>query len=144
MTLVRYHSPWGILGGLQQELRQLHKPLHGDGDGDCDNWVPAVDIKEESDKFCISADLPGVSPDAVEITVEGGYVSLSGSRNEENIKADGGYQRMERLQGKFQRRFSLPDSADAKGVSAESRNGVLYITVPKQEKELPRKIKVNH
>ncbi len=142
MTLVRYHNPWSILSGLQQDLQQFHKLPHDDGDGD--NWIPAVDIRENKDNFCISADLPGVSPEAVEITIEGGYMTLSGSRNEESGKSDGGYQRIERLQGKFQRHFSLPDSADADGVSAESRNGVLHITVPKRQKELPRKIKVNH
>ena len=134
MALISYCHPWNVLGGLQNELRL---PEAG-----C--WRPAVDVREEKDSFRIAADLPGVRPDDVDITVEGSYITLCGSRNEENSSAGGGYHRVERLHGNFCRKFSLPESADLDSVKAESKDGVLLITVPKQEKELPRRIKVSN
>ena len=142
MTLLRYQSPWSLLGSsLQRELEPLRLPdLEVDG-GD---WTPSVDIQERSDRFCIRADLPGVNPEDVEITLEGGCLTLRGSRHEEKTEDAQGFRRTERVQGIFHRRFSLPDTVDAEGVKAESRHGVIEITVPKREKAQPRRITVKH
>ena len=141
MTLIPYRTPWSVLGSLQRELGQLQRLSDGCCDGG--NWIPSVDVREEKDKFCISADLPGVDPKDVEVTVEGNCMTLQGSRSERSASDEDGYRRVERVQGSFYRQFNLPESADPDNVKAESRNGVLHITVPKQEKELPRRVKVS-
>ena len=107
------------------------------------HWMPAVDIKEEEDRYVIAADLPGVDPKDIEVTLENGVLTLKGehSWNEQKEKED--YRRIERVFGTFYRRFSLPsDVVDADKVEAKCHNGVLLVTVPKQEQARQRRIKV--
>jgi HSP20 family protein len=149
MALVRY-EPWNLLDRLQREfnLQNLLDPYAREVEGEdnsnvvTSHWRPAVDIKEEEDRFVIYADLPGVDPEDIEITMEQGVLTLKGERSEETTKEHEGYKRVERVSGNFYRRFSLPDTADAERIEAEGKNGVLEITLPKQEKAQPRKITV--
>ncbi len=149
MTLVRY-EPWNLLDRLQKEfnlqniLEPYEREIVGDDSSDVvtSRWRPAVDIKEEEDRFVIYADLPGVDPKNIEITMEQGVLTLKGERSEETKEEREGYKRVERVSGSFYRRFSLPDTADAERIEAEGKNGVLEITLPKQEKAQPRKITV--
>lgn len=105
-------------------------------------WNPAVDIREESDRFLVLVDIPGVDPEAVEITLENGLLTISGERKEEKSTGDENYRRSERFHGTFFRRFSLPDSADAEHVSARSEKGVVEITIPKSKKAKANRIPV--
>ncbi len=149
MTLVNY-EPWSLLGRLQHQLNQpgfSNKAL-ADNDSDYSNvttsrWSPAVDIKEEANRFLITADLPGVDPKDIEITMDNGVLSIKGERQSEAREENEGYKRVERVNGAFYRRFSLPDTADAERIEAKGKNGVLEITLPKHEKVQPRKIQVN-
>jgi HSP20 family protein len=106
------------------------------------DWAPSVDIKETDSAFEIKADIPGVDPDAIEVHMENGVLTIKGERESEKKEDKEGYKRIEREWGSFYRRFSLPDSADAEKISAKSKHGVLEITIPKQEKVQPRKIAV--
>ncbi|HKS93520.1 MAG TPA: Hsp20/alpha crystallin family protein, partial [Gammaproteobacteria bacterium] len=106
------------------------------------DWIPAVDIKEEDQRFLIHADVPGVDPKDIEITMEDGILTLKGERKGETREERDGYRRVERVSGQFFRRFTLPDTADAEGVSAKGVNGVLEISIPKQPKAQPRRITV--
>ena len=149
MALVRY-EPWNLLDRLQREfnLQNLLDPYAREVEGEdnsnvvTSHWRPAVDIKEEEDRFVIYADLPGVDPDDIEITMEQGVLTLKGERSEETTKEREGYKRVERVNGSFYRRFSLPDIADAERIEAKGKNGVLEITLPKQEKAKPKRITV--
>ncbi len=149
MALVRY-EPWNLLDRLQKEfnLQNLLDPYAREVEGEdysnvvTSRWRPAVDIKEEEDRFVIYADLPGVDPKNIEITMEQGVLTLKGERSEETKEEREGYKRVERVSGSFYRRFSLPDIADAERIEAKGKNGVLEITLPKQEKAQPRKITV--
>lgn len=149
MALVRY-EPWNLLDRLQKEfsLRSNLDPYAGEAVSDdssdvvTSHWRPAVDIKEEENRFVIYADLPGVDPKDIEITMEQGVLTLRGERSEETKEEREGYKRVERVSGSFYRRFSLPDTADAERIEAEGKNGVLEITLPKHEKVQPRKITV--
>ena len=149
MTLVRY-EPWTLLDRLQKELggTGLYDNLFSDRvDSDSSNiatshWRPAVDISEEEDRFVIHADLPGVDPKDIEITMENGVLSLKGERSSEIKDESKGYSRIERSHGTFYRRFSLPDSADADRIEAKGKNGVLEITLPKHEKQQAKRISV--
>ena len=105
-------------------------------------WVPAVDIKEETDKFILAVDIPGVNPKEVEISMENNVLTIKGSR-EETIKEDKqGYHRIERIKGSFYRRFTLPDTADAEQVSAKSWHGVLEVIIGKKKAVQARKITI--
>lgn len=103
-------------------------------------WKPYVDIKEESNRFLIRADVPGVDPKDVEINMENSILSIKGARTTFNKEEKDGYTRVERLQGQFYRRFTLPDTADAAKIHARSKNGVIEIEIPKKEKALLKKI----
>ena len=148
MSLVRY-EPFNILNQFQKELSRLgdwesRENRDDNSDIAVSHWRPAVDIKEESDRFLILADLPGVDPKEIEITMEDGALSIKGERASEKQEEREGFKRVERVRGTFYRRFSLPDTADAENIEARGKDGVLEISVPKQEKLKPRKISVSH
>jgi HSP20 family protein len=105
-------------------------------------WLPSVDVHEEAERFIVRADLPGVDAKDIEITAEDGVLTLRGERQAEKREQNGGTQRVERVAGKFVRRFTLPETAQADAISATQKNGVLEVTIPKQSKPEPRRIKV--
>lgn len=106
-------------------------------------WTPAVDIVENEDELVLTADVPGVKMEDVDIRLEDGTLTISGSRKFEQEEKKAGYHRLERAYGNFQRAFSLPESVDAEKVSAKFENGVLKIVLPKKEMAKPRSIKVS-
>jgi HSP20 family protein len=106
------------------------------------DWVPAVDIREEDTRYVIHADVPGIDPAAIEVSMEEGVLSIKGERSLEDEEQRRSLRRMERARGSFLRRFSLPESADADAISATSRHGVLEIVIPKQRKPVPKRIQV--
>lgn len=145
MSITRY-DPMNRFTQLQKELERLFDPRAlGNEDSSsvatCD-WIPAVDIKEEANRFVIHADIPGVDPKDIDITMENGVLTLKGERLSERKEEREGYKRVERARGTFYRRFGLPDTADAGRISARGANGVLEIVIPKQEYTQPRKITV--
>lgn len=149
MAMMRY-EPWSLLRQIQNELSNLgvqDSPFLEGTENDGSNivtshWRPAVDIREEPDRYVIQADLPGVDPKDIEITMENGMLTLRGERKLEKEESGDNYKRVERAYGTFYRRFSLPDTADPERIEAQGRNGVLEIILPKQEKVQPRRISV--
>lgn len=105
-------------------------------------WMPSVDIKDEGDKFVISADIPGVDPKDIDVSMENGVLSIKGERETEDKEENNGYRRVECSYGSFYRRFSLPDTADAEKIEAKGKNGVLEITVAKREASKAKRITV--
>jgi len=146
MTLVRY-KPWGMLDQLHREMDQMFNRQAADETDRSfvtSDWAPAVDIKEDADKFLIIADIPGVDPKDIDVHMEDGILTIKGERETESKEERDGYKRVERSRGSFYRRFSLPETANADKINAKSKHGVLEITIPKQEKATPRKISVQH
>lgn len=149
MNLIR-HDPWHMLQQLQRDVNTLfpRRLIADDEEGNAiatSDWAPAVDIKEEADHFLVLADVPGVNPEDIEVTMENGMLSIKGERREEHTEEKEGYKRIERSFGSFHRRFSLPDSADPEGITARSKNGSLEVTVPKREEAThSRRITVEH
>jgi HSP20 family protein len=143
MTLLR-HEPWNIMNQLQEELARAFDERVGRSErgSTIADWVPAVDLREEDSRFVIRADLPGVEPKDIEVTMEDGVLTLRGKRVLEHREEREGYRRVERASGTFFRRFTLPDTADAESISARSSQGVLEVTIPKQPKLQPRRITV--
>ncbi|MGR9114360.1 MAG: Hsp20/alpha crystallin family protein [Gammaproteobacteria bacterium] len=140
MAIVRY-EPWGLLSQLQRELERASEGA-GEGSIATAEWAPAVDIKEDADKFVIHADIPGVSPEDIDVSMEDGVLTIKGEKKTEAKTEKENYKRIERTYGSFYRRFSLPDTADSDAISAKSKNGVLEITIPKREAVQPKKINV--
>jgi HSP20 family protein len=138
MAITRY-EPWSLLNRLQRELEQGS----AEGSTATAEWAPAVDIKEEADKFVLHADIPGVKPEEIDISMEAGILTIKGEKNTEATTEKENYKRVERTYGSFYRRFSLPDTANAEAISAASKNGVLVITIPKREAVQPKKISVS-
>lgn len=141
MNVIRY-QPWSLMTQLHDEMHRLFERGDGEAAVAAADWTPAVDIREEDGRFVLRADLPGVEPKDVEITLEDGVLTLRGERSSETREAKDGWRRVERISGRFFRRFTLPDTADAEGVSANSSHGVLEIVIPKQARVQPKRITV--
>ena len=144
--LVR-HDPWSLVNRLHGDLDRLlqtrtHATPDAEGDAAVTDWVPAVDIKEEAERFVIHADVPGVKADDIEITMEDGVLTLRGTRDTEAREDDNGFRRIERVRGRFFRRFTLPDTADAEAIEASFTDGVLAVVIPKLPQVQPRRITV--
>jgi HSP20 family protein len=147
MATVRY-EPWTVLSQLQNDINRAFGNLNdGESSSATAEWMPAVDVCEYTDRFELLVDLPGVDPKAVDITLDNGVLTLAGERRDEkqasgNSPEDPQQQRRERRQGRFYRRFILPDTADAENVNAVGRNGVLEISIAKHARAQPRRITV--
>lgn len=107
------------------------------------DWVPAVDVKTEKERYLIQVDVPGVKPEDIDISLDNELLTIQGHRKEEKKAEENGFQRVERFSGSFFRRLSLPGSIDADHVNAKVHNGVLEVTVPRQEAKAPKKITVS-
>ncbi len=137
MTIVRY-EPWALFGRLQHQLDQAF----GDTDAASVSWIPRVDVREENERFVVTADLPGVEGKDIEITANEGVLTIRGQRGSDKQTAGAGYGRLERASGTFLRRFTLPESADAGAIKATHVNGVLEVSIPKRPQAQPRRIEV--
>jgi len=149
MSLIRY-EPINLFDRFQRDFNRtgmfdsLFNDVLPDDNTDVavSNWRPAVDIREEDNRFLITADVPGVDPKDIEITMEDGVLTIKGERTVEQDEKQENYRRTERSRGTFYRRFSLPDTADADKIEARGKDGVLEIVIPKNEKVMPRRIAV--
>jgi HSP20 family protein len=106
------------------------------------DWAPIVDIEEGENEYHISAELPGLRRENVKITLQEGVLTLQGERKQEHDEKGKRFHRVERSYGAFVRNFALPDVIDEGKVSAEFKDGVLHIRLPKSEKAKPRAIEV--
>lgn len=111
-------------------------------------WVPAVDIKETENELIFKADVPDIEMRDIDLRMENGTLTLRGERHFESAAGDtsdkknGGWHRVERSYGKFERVFTLPETVDVEHVKADYKNGTLTVTLPKKEIAKPRQIKV--
>ena len=147
-NIIRYRVPSLLhqLHRLSQEWDQLFEPNHPPFEDsslvETGHWAPAVDIKEEPTRFVLYADIPGVDPKDIEISMESGILTIKGERVVTKQEENEGYTRAERSKGRFYRRFSLPDTADYNKITAEGKQGVLRVIIPKRDKAPVKKIKV--
>jgi HSP20 family protein len=105
-------------------------------------WSPAVDVKETQDALQFHVELPGLKKEDVEITIENNVLTIAGERKFEKETKDENYHRLERSYGAFSRSFTLPTGVRSEQVEAKFENGVLAVTLPKQEESKPRKISI--
>jgi HSP20 family protein len=105
-------------------------------------WLPPVDIREREDALVFSAELPGLTKEDIDITLENNVLTIAGERKFEKETKGEEFHRLERSYGHFTRSFTLPSSVRTDKVDANFDNGVLHISLPKQENAKPKKISI--
>ena len=142
MALVRW-EPRSVVD-LRSEIDRLFDRFwrrSGETNGfSMTDWHPMADVAEQDDAYVITADLPGVSRDNIKVQMVDNVMTLSGERKSETRDED--TQRIERSYGRFSRSFSLPSAVDEGKISAEYKDGVLTVTLPKAESAKPKQIAV--
>jgi len=105
-------------------------------------FTPRFDVKDTKDAYVIKADLPGVKEEDVEVSLNGSLLTISGKREEEHREEGDSYYAMERSSGSFARSFTMPQGIDGNDVSAELKNGVLSVRIPKKPEAQPKRIAI--
>ncbi len=138
-------NPSQQVAAAREPLYRLFDTFFNEGGEDLASrtWTPPVDIQETDDSYRITAELPGLTKDDIQITLENSVLRLSGERKfEKDVKKDN-YHRIERTYGTFTRSFALPSQVSSDKVEAKFDNGVLTIVVPKAEQAKPRRISIS-
>jgi HSP20 family protein len=145
MNIVRW-DPFRELEGIHAQLNRMFgdRPFRGT---DADNlsfaeWAPAVDIQETDTEYVIKADLPEVKKEDVKVEFNDGVLSVEGERKQEKEEKGKKFHKIEREYGKFVRRFALPTEIDASKLTAEFKDGVLNMHLPKSPDSKPKAISV--
>ena len=143
MNIARF-EPWSYVDLLHRDLDRFaaRRVASNSDHSPVTDWVPAVDIVEENDRFVLRADVPGVSPEDIDVSMDAGVLSVSGERHAIAPAEDTGVQRIERATGRFLRRFTLPETADAEEIAAKCAKGILEVTIPKTPEIKARRITV--
>lgn len=133
---------------LQDEINRMFNYALGGWPSDRDDmfdggWIPAVNVLEKKNDIVVTADLPGMTENDIEVTVLGDTLSIKGEKKREEKKEDGDYHMYERTYGAFHRRIPLPNSVESDKAKASFRNGVLEVRIPKKEEAKPKQLKVN-
>ncbi len=126
-------DPFAELDRWGRQLRRLEKE---------GTFLPAVDIYEDENEILLSAELPGVNAEDVNLELEGNLLTLRGERRFRKESREGAYQRIERSYGTFTRSFTLPEAAELDKIQADIEEGVLRVHIPKREAEKPRRVAV--
>lgn len=146
-TLIRW-EPLREMEGLQNRLNKFFglAPPRSGGIGQemmtLTEWEPSVDIAEDDKEWLVKADLPELKKEDVKLTVENGVLSITGERKFEKEEKNKKYHRVERAYGSFLRSFTLPEDVDGGKVTAEFKDGVLKVHLPKGEQAKPKTIDV--
>jgi HSP20 family protein len=133
------------LSAMQRQMNRLFEDFLGHPFGALagrEGWGPAVDVAETEEAVLVTAEIPGVDPAEVEITVSGDELTLRGEKKEEIEESGRAWHRVERRHGRFVRSIGLPAPVDADRVEAAARDGVLTVTLPKRADARPRRIEV--
>lgn len=144
LSFVRY-QPWSLMNRWNRELDQVYgapsggsEPARADGVA----WMPSVDVYENSGRYLVRADIPGVTAKDIEVTAEGGVLTIRGERKAEEPAEHNGFESIERVSGAFMRRFTLPEPAQEAGITANYTNGVLEVVIPKAARVETKRISV--
>jgi HSP20 family protein len=145
MSIVRY-DPFRDLRTLQEEVNRLftgNMARAFDDEGIArGSWNPNVDIYENKDQIVLEAELPGMNREDFDLSVENNIITLRGERHFEKKDETDNYHRVERAYGSFTRSFTLPNTVSGEGATADYRNGVLRVVLPKREETKARRIEI--
>ena len=145
-SLIPWRRTTGVLDPFRVEMEDLFQrffgPAEGEGNGLTKVWAPRVDVVETEKEVLVKAELPGVDPKEVELTVHDGVLTLRGEKKDEKEEKKKEYHRVERFFGQFYREVPLPAGADAEKITATSAQGVITIAIPKKPEIQPKKIAI--
>jgi HSP20 family protein len=140
-AVVRF-DPFRDITTLRDEMNRLFSRTVGEGVSSGSAWTPAVDIFDQDEAIVLRAELPGLTPEDIDIEIDDNVLTLRGERRFQEQVDEGRYYRLERAYGQFQRSVTLPQGVKADEISAGFDNGVLTVRVPKADEVRPRKIAV--
>jgi HSP20 family protein len=142
-------DPFRELDLLQEQMSQLFRNAFGDFSGNRfglitgNGFAPAADVYEDENNLKLRFEIPGVRPDDINVTLDGGVLTVKGERKLAEGDKEGNYLRVERAHGPFYRSFTLPNSVDPNTLTANYNNGVLELTIGKRAEAKPKQIKIN-
>lgn len=147
MAIVRWRPrrEWDPLGDILALKDNLNKMINMSlrREGDISSLTPTVDIFKEGDDYILKSELPGISKDDIEISIQDNVVTLKGTKKQETEVNEDNYYHCERVFGSFQRSFELPSVIDRKKVKATYKDGILEVTLPLAEEAKPKQIKID-
>jgi HSP20 family protein len=145
MDLIQWR-PFREVTRLRNEMDRLWDDYFGPGRRAFrpleEAWMPAVDVAEAADKITVKAEIPGMEAKDIEISMVGDTLSIKGEKKSEREEKDENYHMVERTYGSFNRTMKLPAAVDPDKVEATYKNGVLTVTLPKQEEVKPKAIEI--
>jgi HSP20 family protein len=137
-----FPDPFGTLVDLQKALDVFRQSDWLQSSPSAGGSYPPLNIFRKGDGFALVAEVPGINRSDLEIQVKGRTIRLSGSKSAQ-YPENASVHRRERLQGRFDRSITLPIEVDQDGITAECRNGVLILTLPRAERDTPRSIRID-
>lgn len=142
-------TPWrrsvSFLEPFRHEMEDLLGRFFGEENGNgqaMKTWTPQVDVEETEKEILVKADLPGIDPKAIEISIDNGVLTIRGEKKEEKDEKKKNYHRIERFTGMFFRQIALPAGVDADKVTATNANGVITVSIPKKPEAQPKRIAI--
>ena len=133
MNLVRF-DPFSVMRDFDRLFAETARPTG--------RWMPRVDVLDNEGELVVRTEVPGVDPESIDITVEGGALTIKGGRSFTSEETEDNYHRKEIFEGSFERTVLLPEGVDPEAVTATSKDGILEIDIPKLPEVLPRKVSV--
>jgi HSP20 family protein len=147
----RFSPTWDPFREIEEMRNQFtrllgdRRPLRRDGGSEAlelTDWLPPVDITEDSKEYTVKAELPGLTKENVKVTVEGGVLEITGERKEEKEEKDKKHHRIERSYGSFRRSFTLPEDSSGEKVTADFKDGVLKVHLAKDQTAKTKSVEV--
>ena len=142
MSLVRIKSMRNLIP-IPDEVMDFFNPFGFGWENSDVVWSPSVDLSETENKYEIIAEIPGMKKEEIRVAFDNGVLTLNGERKIDAEKKDKNYHRMERLYGRFERSFRLPEEVKTDQIKASYQDGVLTVEIPKSEKPKPKSIDVS-
>jgi len=132
-------SPWQALQQLREQMDDILGSTFGVSTGE---WAPPIDLDERDDEFVLTAELPGLRPEDIDLEIDGDVLTLRGEKKEDREEKEGERYYYERRYGSFLRRVTLPQSVDPDQVRANFQNGILRVTMPKRELSRGKRVQI--
>ena len=130
--------PFADFGELRQRMEEMFRETGSGGDA----WTPSVDVLRKNGSVILRADLPGIAPEEIKVTVEDDVLTVSGEHTEESEEEKGNYMRRERRFGSFSRSMTLPAGVKAEDIESTTKDGVLEVTIPLPQAEEKKQVEI--